>query len=86
MSAVAPCCGDIATLDELVETLNLEFEDLQTEDLVARVKNVMSRYQANHDEWSKFCIYDPYRYTRNLVEKNAHYVLMLLCWGPNMQR
>jgi len=79
-----PCCGDIVSLSELVDALNYEFESGE-DDLPGRVRNIMERYEGDPEEWTKFCYYDEFRYTRNLVEKNKHYVLLLLCWGPKQQ-
>ncbi|CAK9301094.1 unnamed protein product [Gordionus sp. m RMFG-2023] len=49
------------------------------------LKKVMENYESNENEWGPYAYFDPYRYTRNLIDKgNGKYNLMLLCWGPNM--
>lgn len=38
-------------------------------------------------EWKRFCMFDEFKYTRNLVATdNETYTLMLLCWSPGQAR
>jgi cysteine dioxygenase len=35
-----------------------------------------------HEDLRGHLIFDPSRYTRNLVFRNAHFELLILCWSP----
>jgi hypothetical protein len=85
MSDVLGCCGDIGSLEELVDSLNYEFAD-KGPGVVERVRNVMARYRGEPQEWGRFAMFDNFRYTRNLIAETKDYVLMLLCWGPHQHR
>lgn len=74
----------IPTLDALCVRLREEFQR-GTDDLEHRIKRVLGQYRADPEEWGQFAVFDPYKYTRNLIEQNEHYLLMLLCWSPCQQ-
>jgi hypothetical protein len=48
-----------------------------------RLQAIMTNYDSNKADWDRYAFYDPYRYTRNLIDDgNGKYNLLLLCWGP----
>ncbi|KNE58389.1 hypothetical protein AMAG_03968 [Allomyces macrogynus ATCC 38327] len=50
---------------------------------VSRVLGLMEAYQSNATDWAQYALFDPYRYTRNLVDDgNGRFNLMILCWSP----
>ena len=51
----------------------------------ARVARILSRYVAEHDDWRRFALFDPDVYTRNLVGRNEHFEMLLLCWNVGQQ-
>lgn len=43
--------------------------------------------QSKEEDWQKFAIFDPAKYTRNLVDDgNGKFNLMVLCWGEGQMR
>eukprot|EP00795_Rhopilema_esculentum_P003725 gene3725-14999_t len=68
------------TLQELIEKLHVIFADDQVN--ADEVHSVMESYSSQRNEWRKFASFDPYRYTRNLVDEgNGKFNLIVLCWG-----
>ena len=66
--------------DELVSAIWNEFSSECID--VDRMKEIMSAYHSNERDWRKFALFDPHRYTRNLVDKgNDNFNLIVLCWG-----
>lgn len=66
--------------EDLLLKLEQEFRGSYVD--IDRVKDLMSSYTSCKQDWSKFAIFDHYRYTRNLVnEGNEKFNLILLCWG-----
>ncbi|ORZ36975.1 RmlC-like cupin domain-containing protein [Catenaria anguillulae PL171] len=50
---------------------------------ISRITQLMSNYSSNAQDWSQFALFDPYRYTRNLVDDgNGQFNLLVICWGP----
>lgn len=79
-------------LDELVEKLDLELKDGLGSCDLENVQQLLSDYSCSNTDWrgesfnSEFALFDPHRYTRNLVSSgNGKYNLMILCWGPEMK-
>jgi cysteine dioxygenase len=76
--------------------------DLLEDARVARVQQIMANYkvsasrapapaltraQSNEDDWRRFAVFDPNKYTRNLVDDgNGKFNLMLLAWGEGHHR
>lgn len=69
----------------------LEAPSLQTlcDDLTAeltrdprgrKVAALLAEYAAHCDCWAEHAHFDRAEYTRNLIHKNEHYELLLLCW------
>ena len=66
--------------EELIEALKEEFSAPSVE--VDRVKEVMLSYRSCEKDWKRFANFDPFRYTRNLVEEgNDLFNLIVICWG-----
>jgi len=54
---------------------------------IERVKGIMRNYKANPEDFKKYCMFEKFRYTRNLVDDgNGKFNLMILCWGPGQKR
>jgi len=67
-----------------LEKLVKRFEEIsENEEIdIEYVKNLMASYVSNKSDWKKYAIYDPHKYTRNLVSAgNGKYNLIVLCWG-----
>lgn len=70
----------ISDLNELVQALHRVFESDRVN--VDEVKQILSAYKSNPRDWKRFAKFDPFRYTRNLVDEgNGKFNLMALCWG-----
>ncbi|XP_031550794.1 cysteine dioxygenase type 1-like [Actinia tenebrosa] len=68
------------SLDELVRALHEVFEDDHIN--VEEVRELMESYVSKEEDWKNYANYDPYRYTRNLVDEgNGKFNLIVLCWG-----
>uniref|UniRef100_A0AC35U5F6 Cysteine dioxygenase n=1 Tax=Rhabditophanes sp. KR3021 TaxID=114890 RepID=A0AC35U5F6_9BILA len=49
------------------------------------VKDILSSYKSNNNDWKQYAKFDPHKYTRNLVDEgNGKYNLIVLCWGPGI--
>jgi hypothetical protein len=54
---------------------------------VSRICKLMEAYVSKSDDWQKYAHFDPFRYTRNLVDDgNGRFNLLILCWGPGQVR
>ncbi|KAM4819500.1 cysteine dioxygenase type 1 isoform 2-T2 [Thomomys bottae] len=68
------------TLAELVGALHRLFAGDEVN--VEEVQAVLEAYEGDPAEWAPYAAFDPYRYTRNLVDQgNGKFNLMILCWG-----
>ncbi|CAI9611844.1 unnamed protein product [Staurois parvus] len=68
------------TLEELIRILHQIFSSDKVN--IEEVQNIVESYESNPLEWMKYAKFDPYRYTRNLVDEgNGKFNLMILCWG-----
>src|SRR5262245_47901623 len=45
------------------------------------VARMLGEYAARHDDWRRFVRFDPEVYTRNLVARNEHFEMLVLCWS-----
>ena len=45
------------------------------------VARMLGRYASGHDDWRRFVLFDPQVYTRNLVVRNEHFEMLVLCWS-----
>ncbi|XP_022646688.1 cysteine dioxygenase type 1-like [Varroa jacobsoni] len=72
------------TLQKLIVELYKVFESDSVN--IEQVKQLMSSYQGDPAEWSKYAKYEPGKYTRNLVnEGNGKFNLMILCWSGSVK-
>jgi len=64
------------TMEDLIEGINILMDE------GARPEVYVELFQNyKNSDWERFCSWDPYRYTRNLVEEvEGKYSLILLCW------
>jgi len=49
----------------------------------SQVARILSGYTASQDDWRRFAIFHPEMYTRNLVTRNEHFEMLVLCWSEN---
>jgi len=71
------------TLQDVIDGLRRIFSHERVD--VDEVKELLGSYKASTGDWTRFAMFDPHRYTRNLVDTgNGKYNLMILCWGPSM--
>jgi cysteine dioxygenase len=47
----------------------------------ARAAEMLAAYASGATDWSRYACFEPDRYTRNLVARNEHFELLILCWG-----
>ena len=67
---------------ELLQDLVREFE---RDERGGRVSRILSDYASKHDDWRRFSLFDPSIYTRNLVGRNEHFEMLILCWNVGQQ-
>uniref|UniRef100_A0A1I7YZ71 Cysteine dioxygenase n=1 Tax=Steinernema glaseri TaxID=37863 RepID=A0A1I7YZ71_9BILA len=70
-----------------MEKLCCQLREIFSEDHIntVEVRSVLSAYKSNPADWKKYAKFDPFKYTRNLVDEgNGKYNLIVLCWGPGM--
>jgi cysteine dioxygenase len=76
-------------LDDLVRLLRLELGEhgLDSKEIdVNRIQQIMANYKSCDEDWQKYAMFDPYRYTRNLVDDgNGKFNLLILAWGKQHQ-
>eukprot|EP00455_Lapot_gusevi_P018122 TRINITY_DN1982_c0_g1_i4.p1 TRINITY_DN1982_c0_g1~~TRINITY_DN1982_c0_g1_i4.p1 ORF type:complete len:220 (-),score=85.28 TRINITY_DN1982_c0_g1_i4:328-918(-) len=78
----SPVAQKKLTLAELVQAVNAEIHSENSEDLIERVRALMTAYDADLNEWKRYEFFDEKRYTRNLIATdNDKFALMLLCWN-----
>jgi predicted metal-dependent enzyme (double-stranded beta helix superfamily) len=42
---------------------------------------ILAAYASRHDDWRRFAFFDRDAYTRNLVARNEHFKMIVLCWS-----
>jgi cysteine dioxygenase len=47
------------------------------------VARILSEYTATQDDWKRYALFRPEMYTRNLVARNEHFEMLILCWSEN---
>ncbi|KAJ1974432.1 hypothetical protein H4R35_003613 [Dimargaris xerosporica] len=53
---------------------------------VNRIQVLMGAYVSRKDDWAQYALFDPYKYTRNLVDDgNGEFNLLILAWGPGQK-
>ena len=68
-----------------LETLVSDLRDAIRADQTKAVAELLTAYSASHDDWRPWAIKDEERYTRNLVERNDDYELLLLYWSAGQK-
>jgi cysteine dioxygenase len=78
------------TLEELVQILHVELGEKGIDEMdslnVQRIQTIMENYTSNNQDWTKYAFFDSGRYTRNLVDGNSKFNLMVLCWAEGQVR
>lgn len=46
-----------------------------------RAAQIVAEYARRHDDWRTFARFSPAQYTRNLVARNEHFEMLVLCWS-----
>ena len=64
-------------IQALVQDLKDAFRD---QEAGGHITSLLATYARAHDDWRPLALPDPTRYTRNLVEINDDYELLLLYW------
>ena len=74
-------------LKTLMEILESEFaRNRGIEGNVARLSKILESYRSNAQEWKDYALFDPAKYTRNLVDDgNGKYNLIIQCWSPGQE-
>jgi cysteine dioxygenase len=72
-------------LRQMMEVLEKEFTTYKTlEGNVARLSAIIDGYRPNAQDWKEYALFDPSRYTRNLVDDgNGKFSLIIQSWGPS---
>ncbi|MBK7874850.1 MAG: cysteine dioxygenase family protein [Planctomycetes bacterium] len=68
-----------APIDALVQALLAEFQE---DPRGRRAAQRLSAYAEAHEDWKRFAHFKPDTYTRNLVARNEHFEMLVLCWSP----
>ncbi|MBK7645538.1 MAG: cysteine dioxygenase family protein [Planctomycetes bacterium] len=45
----------------------------------------LESYARAHEDWRTFARFDPALYTRNLVARNEHFEMLVLCWSAGQE-
>lgn len=73
--------------EELCESLAAKVTSSTVHDDDPEVHRLMNAYESKESEWEKYAIFDPRKYTRNLVDEgNGTYNLIVLCWSKGQGR
>lgn len=55
-------------------------QEFQRDERGRGIAKLFSEYARSAVDWRELVLFDPQRYTRNLLHRSAHYELLLLCW------
>lgn len=69
------------SMQSLVRSLSEEFA--KPEPRGRRIADLLSEYAASSDDWRNYALTSPSCYTRNQVEINEAYELLVLCWDQD---
>lgn len=58
---------------------------IRAEDTGRRIASLLGEYAKAHDDWRDYAFAEDEGYTRNLLELNDEYELLLLCWGSGQR-
>ena len=69
----------------LKELCNILHSEMKTQGLqdsnISRLSQILTKYSPNSKDYQQYVMFDPKRYTRNLVDDgNGKFNLMVLCW------
>jgi cysteine dioxygenase len=70
-----------STMQALVTQLTRAFE----QDKGARAAQLLAAYATGSTDWARFASFEKDHYTRNLVARNTHFELLVLCWGAGQK-
>lgn len=68
-------------LDGLVAWLREVFQDGPQAAPGKEIAARLAAYATTHEDWRAFANFSDERYTRNLVVRDTHFELLVLCWG-----
>jgi cysteine dioxygenase len=69
-------------LDQLSQGLEREFDrDPRGRGVAA----LLSTYARSQEDWEQLAVFDPVRYTRNLIHRCSAFELLLLCWEVDQE-
>lgn len=67
------------TWDELVADIEIALSGEEAE--IETIKDILTSYVSSPADWKKYAMFDPLKYTRNLVsDGNGKYNLLILAW------
>jgi cysteine dioxygenase len=49
----------------------------------AHVARILGAYTTAQDDWRRYAMFSPETYTRNLVARNEHFEMLILCWSEH---
>lgn len=72
-------------IDVLIDQLKEEFGKNETPS-PDTIKGLLSTYiTAGHQDWREFALFNSIKYSRNLLEFNENFELIVLCWLPGQE-
>lgn len=72
-------------IDLLIDQIKEEFAKSETPTPEA-IKALLSAYiTAGHQDWREFALFNSIKYSRNLLEFNENFELIVLCWLPGQE-
>jgi cysteine dioxygenase len=77
---MANCEATKKPLDQMIDRLKEEFDkaEMPPPELI---KKIMADYiEAGHSDWREYALFCPIKYSRNLLEINENFELIVLCW------
>jgi len=77
---IPPASAFERPMDRLVRDLKTAFDQHGKGEII---REMLETYASTHDDWKDYAHFCPHHYSRNLVEKNDKYELIVICWGEN---
>ncbi|KAK3101878.1 hypothetical protein FSP39_007003 [Pinctada imbricata] len=78
------CKAERFTFGEMIKELHRVFSSNQAD--IDEVKTILKKYESSREDWEKFALSDPHKYTRNLVDEgNGKFNLLILVWGEGQE-
>lgn len=72
-------------IDILIDQIKAEFVKSETPS-PDTIKGLLSTYiTAGHQDWREFALFNSIKYSRNLLEFNENFELIVLCWLPGQE-